>query len=48
MDELIKLINTVGFPIAAFLLIFYQSNITIKENTKAIRDLGQIIREIKR
>jgi len=32
-------ISTVGFPIVAFLLMFYQSTKTIKENTKILSRL---------
>ena len=38
-DTLLKVIGAYGFPIVAFLLIFYQSNTTIKDNTKATREL---------
>ena len=34
-----QMISTVGFPIVAFLLMFWQSTKTIKENTKAINEL---------
>jgi hypothetical protein len=37
------LISTVGFPIAAFLLMFYQSNTQLKENTGAINALKEAI-----
>jgi len=36
---ILQAISTVGFPIVAFLLMFYQTSVTIKENTKAIREL---------
>lgn len=39
METVINLINNVGFPICAFLLMYKQSNTIIKENTKAITDL---------
>jgi len=32
-------ISTVGFPIVAFLLMFYQSSTAIKKNTEAINEL---------
>ena len=43
--EVITAINTVGFPIVAFLLMFYLSSKTIKENTAVMREL---VEEIKR
>lgn len=36
MEEIGTIIQQVGFPIAAFLLMWWQSNTTIKENTTAI------------
>lgn len=39
MDDIATLIQSVGFPIAAFLLMWYQSNTTIKDNTEAINKL---------
>ena len=39
MDTVLQAISTVGFPIVAFLLMFYQSTRTIKDNTKAITEL---------
>lgn len=39
MEEISSLIQQVGFPIAAFLLMWWQSNTTIKENTAAINKL---------
>lgn len=39
MQDLVALISNVGFPIAAFCLMWYQSNTTIKECTKAITEL---------
>jgi len=40
-----NLISTVGFPIVAFLLMYYQANTTIKQNTEALREL---VTEIKK
>ncbi len=39
MTEVVQIIKDVGFPIAAFLLMWYQSNTTIKECTQAINNL---------
>lgn len=46
MDELTSLISNVGFPIAAFCAMFYMCNTTIKENTKAIVEGGNIVRQL--
>ena len=36
-ETVLRAITNYGFPIIAFLLIYYQSNTTIKDNTKAIQ-----------
>jgi len=41
--EIISWINDVGFPIVAFLLMYLLATRTIKENTKAIKDLGDAV-----
>ena len=46
MNDVYTLISNVGFPIAAFLLMWYQSNTTIKECTTAITELTQHIAHI--
>lgn len=46
MQDIYTLISNVGFPIAAFLLMWYQSNTTIKECTKAITELTEHISHI--
>ena len=38
------LIGTVGFPIAAFILIWYQNNKVLNKNTDAIKELSMMIR----
>lgn len=43
MEEISTIIQQVGFPIAAFLLMWWQSNTTIKENTAAIVKLCEHI-----
>ena len=51
MDEEIKttaeivteFIRDVGFPIVAFLLMFYMCFVTMKENTDAINNLADVI-----
>jgi hypothetical protein len=37
--DIIQMISTVGFPIVAFLLIYWQSNTTINKNTCAIQEM---------
>ncbi len=44
---IVEIIKDVGFPIGAFLLMFYHSNKTVKENTKAINDLKNVIKNQK-
>lgn len=42
-QELTTLINTVGFPIVAFLLMFWLTRTTVRDNTKAIIELKESI-----
>lgn len=46
MDDIIPLISNVGFPIAAFVMMYYMCNTTIKENTKVVSDCAELIRMI--
>lgn len=41
--EIISLISNVGFPIVAFLLMYYQSTKTIKQNSEALVKLTEVI-----
>ena len=41
MTEVVELVSNVGFPIAAFLLMWYQCNTTIAKNTEAMLKLEQ-------
>ena len=34
-----NIVSNVGFPIAAFVMMFWMTNRTIRENTKAIREM---------
>ena len=45
MEALLTAISTVGFPIVAFLLMFYQSTRTIKENTKVLSELCLLMKK---
>lgn len=38
--DVVNFITTVGFPIAAFLIIYYDLRLLIKENTKVVRFLA--------
>jgi hypothetical protein len=37
--DIMQMISTVGFPIVAFLLLFWQSTCTIAKNTQALNEL---------
>lgn len=39
INGITQLIGTVGFPIVAYIMMFYMCNNTIKENTDAINRL---------
>ena len=39
IDPVLTAISTVGFPIVAFLLMFWFATKVIRENTKAFQDL---------
>lgn len=47
MEEYITIINAVGFPIFAFILMWKLANETIKDNTNAIMELREFIKERK-
>lgn len=44
--DFVQFISNVGFPIAAFCMMFYMCNTTIKENTKVVADCAELIRHI--
>lgn len=47
MDQaFINSISNVGFPIAAFCMMFYMCNTTIKENTKVVSECAELIRTL--
>lgn len=46
MDDFVTVISNVGFPIAAFVMMYYMCSTTIKENTKAVSDCAELIRSI--
>lgn len=45
MMEISQMISTVGFPIVAFLLMYRMADKTIKENTKALKELAASIKK---
>ena len=47
-NTVIQAISNVGFPIAAFLLMWYQCNTVVKENTAAITEMKLALDEIKK
>jgi len=44
MMEGVELVSSVGFPIAAFLLMWRFATTSLKENTKAITELHTLIK----
>lgn len=48
VNSIIQAISNVGFPIAAFLLMWYQCNTVVKENTTAITEMRRALDEIKK
>lgn len=44
MDAVMQAIGSLGFPIAAFLLLFWQQHTTLKELTNAINSLKEFIK----
>lgn len=46
MEEFTTLISNVGFPIAAFVMMYYMCNTTLKENTKAVSECTELIKTI--
>jgi len=46
MQAVLTAISTVGFPIVAFLLMFYQGNKTIKDSTKGLKENTEILKEL--
>lgn len=45
MDEFTTLISNVGFPIAAFCAMWHMCNTTIKENTAALQECTELIKQ---
>ena len=45
--EYLGYIREVGFPAAAFLLLFYLVRTTLRENTAALQELVVVVRELR-
>ena len=46
MDEIISVVQNLGFPIAAFFAMFYMCNTTIHGNTEAINKIENCLIKI--
>ena len=46
MDDVIQLVSNVGFPIAAFFMMYWMCNTTIKENTQVVANCAEVIHSI--
>ena len=44
--DLTQLISTVGFPIVAFIMMYWMCNTTIKENSQSTSDLKDAINKL--
>ena len=47
-NTVLQAVSNVGFPIAAFLLMWYQCNTVVKENTEAVTAMRLALDEIKK
>nr|DAW61623.1 MAG TPA: YvrJ protein family protein [Caudoviricetes sp.] len=47
-NTVLQAVSNVGFPIAAFLLMWYQCNTVVKENTAAITEMRVALDDIKK
>lgn len=48
LSSVMQAISNVGFPIAAFLLMWYQCNTVVKENTAAITKMRIALDDLKK
>lgn len=46
--DYVQIVSNVGFPIAAFVLMFHLVRTTIRENTKALGTLKETIQKCKK
>lgn len=47
-SSMMQAISNVGFPIAAFMLMWYQCNTVVKENTAAITEMRLTLDNLKK
>lgn len=45
-SEITQIISTVGFPIVAFIMMYYMCNTTIKENSQSTNELRDAINKL--
>ena len=45
--DVIRFIKEIGFPAAAFVMLYVFMRTTLAENTRALQELAQTIRELK-
>lgn len=45
--EILSAVKDVGFPAAAFIMLYAFMRTTLSENTRALHELAQTIRELK-
>lgn len=48
LSSVMQAISNVGFPIAAFMLTWYQCNTVVKENTAAITEMRLALNDLKK
>lgn len=48
LSSVMQAVSNVGFPIAAFLLMWYQCNTVVKENTAAITEMRLALDDLKK
>ena len=46
VTELISIIKDLGFPIAAYLLMYKQNNTTLKQNTEALNKIKIVLAQL--
>ena len=47
MSEAANLVSTLGFPIAAFIMMFYYATVSLKKNTEAINELKDAVNRLR-
>lgn len=48
LSSVMQAVSNVGFPIAAFMLMWYQCNTVVKENTAAITEMRLALDDLKK